>query len=398
MAEWGTETRWYLRWSNHKSMNNHFICRLFFALVSFLLPITRNAVATIVEDGTPGVLLGNVRNEPGEFSVAVGGWPYVNGRKDGDAEYLWDYLSTSASHNTYVLADAGPVPGNCNQPDPIASALGVDDSVRSSKNESSGASSWISMSNWSRKQKVIALNATAVGVVAGLGVASWDYGKNSFNTQSEGWFGYDSKYGGADKFGHAFGAYSLTAVYKNIYEHWGYSDEQAILGGVLSSWSLMTVTEIADGFSNSQGFSWEDEVMNTAGVAMAYLRYRLPYLKDKVDFRMEWFPSPSLRNGDRDDPFTDYSGQKYLLAFKTDGFVKTKNPLLKALEVHLGYYTRGYTANDDLHFDGKHRFGYIGIGLNVTYLLEKLTGHRASGIFDYIQVPYTYISTSGRYD
>ena len=397
MAELGTETRWYLLWSNHNGMNNHFIYCLFFALASSLLPITRDAVATIVDDGMSSVLLGNVRNEPGEFSVAFGGWPYVNGRKDAGADYLWDYLSTNASHNTNVLADARPVPGNYNQPDPIASVLGVDDSVRSAKNESPGASSWFSMSTWSRKQKVIALNATAMGVVAGLGVANWDYGKSSFRTNNEGWFDYDSKYGGADKLGHAFGAYSLTAVYKNIYEHWGYSEDEAVSGGALSSWSLMTLTEIGDGFSNSQGFSWEDEVMNTAGVAMAYLRYQFPGLKEKVDFRMEWFPSPSFRGGERDDPFTDYSGQKYLLAFKPDGFIKTGNPVLKALEVHLGYYTRGYTS-DDLHYDGKHRSGYMSIGLNVTYLMEILTGHRASGIFDYIQVPYTYISTSGRYD
>ncbi|TFG70748.1 MAG: DUF2279 domain-containing protein, partial [Anaerolineales bacterium] len=346
MEESGTETRWYLLWSNHNGMNNHFICRLFFALASSLLPITRNAVATIVEDGMPSVLLEKVRNEPCEFSVAFDGWPYLNGRKDAGADYLWDYLSTSASHNTNVLAVAGSVPGNYNQPDPIASVLGVDASVRSAKNESSGASSWSSMSNWSRKQKVIALNATAAGVVVGLGVANWDYGKSSFRTHDEGWFGYDTKYCGADKLGHAFGAYSLTAVYKNIYEHWGYSEDEAISGGALSSWSLMTLAEIADGFSNSQGFSWEDEAMNTAGVAMAYLRYHIPSLKDKVDFRMEWFPSPSFRDGERDDLFTDYSGQKYLLAFKPVGFIKTGNPLLKALEVHLGYYTRGYTSND----------------------------------------------------
>lgn len=375
-------------------MNNRFICHLFFALASSLLPITGDAVATIVEDGTSGVPLEKVRNESCEFSVAFGGWPYVYGRKDGGVDYLSDYLSPSASHNTNVLADAGPVPGNYNQPD----LLGVDESVRSAKNESSGASSWISMSNWSRKQKVIALNATAAGVIAGLGVANWDYGKSSFRTHNEGWFGYDTKYGGADKLGHAFGAYSLTVVYKNIYEYWGYSEDQAIWGGTLSSWSLMTLIEIGDGFSNSQGFSWEDEVMNTAGVTMAYLRYRFPCLKDKVDFRMEWFPSPSFRSGERNDPFTDYSGQKYLFAFKPDGFIKTRNPILKALELHLGYYTRGYTSNDNLQLNGKHRFGYISIGLNVTYLLDKLTGHRASNIFDYIQVPYTYISTSGGYD
>ena len=258
-------------------------------------------------------------------------------------------------------------------------------------------SSLRSFDDWPREKKAVALNLTAVGAIAAVGSLSWDYGKSSFRTQNEGWFDHDTHYGGADKIGHAFGAYSVTAVYKNIYKHWGYSDEQAILGGALSSWSLMTLTEIGDGFSNSQGFSWEDEVMNTAGVAMAYMRYRFPSLKDKVDFRMEWFPSTSFRHGERDDPFTDYSGQKYLLAFKPDGFIKTRNPVLKALEVHLGYYTRGYTS-DDLHYNGKHRFGYIAIGLNVTYLMEKLTGHRASGVFDYIQVPYTYISTSGRYD
>ena len=272
-----------------------------------------------------------------------------------------------------------------------------DKSCSTSEENDSLFSSLRSFDDWPREKKVLALNLAAVGAIAAVGAAQWDYGDSTFRTESEGWFGYDSKYGGADKLGHSFGAYSLTAVYDSIYKHWGYSDEQAIWGGALSSWSLMTLTEIGDGFSSSQGFSWEDEVMNTAGVAMAYMRYQFPHLKDKVDFRVEWFPSFSFRNGKKNDPFTDYSGQKYLLAFKPDGFFKTGDPILKALEVHLGYYIRGYTS-DDLHFNGKHRIGYIAIGLNVTYLMEKLTGHRASGIFDYIQVPYTYVPSSGRYD
>lgn len=273
----------------------------------------------------------------------------------------------------------------------------LDKSYSGSEEKGSFYDSLRSFDDWPREKKALALNLTAAGAIAAIGAAQWDYGNTSFRTESEGWFDYDTKYGGTDKLGHAFGAYSLTAVYKNIYEHWGYSDEQAIWGGALSSLSLMTLTEIGDGFSSSQGFSWEDEIMNTAGVAMAYMRYRFPHLKEMVDFRMEWFPSFSFRNGGKDDPFTDYSGQKYLLAFKPNGFFKTGDPILKAFEVHLGYYTRGYTS-DDLHFDGKHRFGYIAIGLNMTYLLEKLTGDRASGVFDYIQVPYTYIPKSGRYD
>ena len=108
---------------------------------------------------------------------------------------------------------------------------------------------------------------------------------------------------------------------------------------------------------------------------------------------MEWFPSPALRDGDETDVFTDYSGQKYLLAVKPDGFLKTGDPLLKAIEFQVGYYTRGYSSGDEEYFSGQHRYGYIGIGLNVTYLLDRLTGHRAAGVFDYYQVPYTYIST-----
>ena len=111
-----------------------------------------------------------------------------------------------------------------------------------------------------------------------------------------------------------------------------------------------------------------------------------------------WFPSPAARSGDRFDVLTDYSGQKFLLAFKLDGWLRTGNPILKALEFQVGYYTRGYVSGDKDYFDSPHRYGYIGIGLNMTYILEKLMGHRTEGVFDYIQVPYTYISTSRSLD
>jgi len=67
---------------------------------------------------------------------------------------------------------------------------------------------------------------------------------------------------------------------------------------------------------------------------------------------------------------------------------------MKALEVQVGYYTRGYVSGDKDYFNSPNRYSYIGVGLNVTYLLQRLTGHKAGGIFDYIQVPGTYISFS----
>jgi hypothetical protein len=257
---------------------------------------------------------------------------------------------------------------------------------------SSPEPSWWGMADWSRRKKVLALNLAVTGTIAIYGAASWDYGSNSFDTQDEGWFERDTRYGGADKLGHAWAAYALASFYRRIYRDWGYSDEDAILGGVLSSWTQTTLIEIGDGLSKSQGFSWQDEVMNTAGVGIAYLRHRFPAIKETVDFRVEWFPSPAFRHGDETDVFTDYSGQKYLLAIKPDGLLKTGDPVLKALEFQVGYYTRGYASSDEKYFSNRHRYGYIGIGLNVTYLLDKFTGHRAAGVFDYYQVPYTYLS------
>ncbi len=258
-------------------------------------------------------------------------------------------------------------------------------------------SSFSSFNDWPRKKKVIALNVAAVSTIVIVGSASWDYCSSSFHLNDEGWFDPDTKFGGADKLGHAYSAYALTSVYNSIYQKWGYSDEKAILGGALSSWSQMTLIELGDGFSREHGFSWEDEVMDTLGVGLAYLRHRYPTLKEKFDFRMEWFPSPAFRHGDRSDPFTDYSGQKYLIALKPDGFLKTDNSLIKAVAIHFGYYSRGY-GEDKRYFSSENRYTYVRVGLNMTYILEQLTGHRAGGIFDYIQVPFTYISLSSKLD
>ena len=256
---------------------------------------------------------------------------------------------------------------------------GMDFRLELAEEEVSPKPPWWSAGDWSREKKVIVLNAVTVGAIATIGFAGWDYGSHSFNTSDEGWFGHDTPYGGADKLGHVFTCYALASAYNRIYRDWGYSDNDAILMGAASSWLTMSLIEIGDGFSVSEGYSWQDEAMNTLGVGMAYLRHRFPAIRERVDFRWEWFPSPAARSGERFDILTDYSGQKFLLAFKLDGWLRTGSPVLKALEVQVGYYTRGYVSGDDDDFDGQHRYGYVGIGLNMTYLLERFTGHRAWG-------------------
>jgi hypothetical protein len=155
----------------------------------------------------------------------------------------------------------------------------------------------------------------------------------------------------------------------------------------------LTLVEVGDGFSQDYGFSMQDEAFNAAGVFVGYLRNRFPELKEMFDYRIEWLPSKEFEDGDA-DPFTDYSGQKYIMALKPAGILKSDNSLLKAIELNIGFYTRGY--EDDLHTDKRYLF--YGVGLNVTYVLEQLTGHKLGGIFDYVQMPFTYIPFKSQLD
>jgi hypothetical protein len=255
---------------------------------------------------------------------------------------------------------------------------------------------WWGMADWPREKKAMALNAATLGTLAIIGVAKWDYCSTAFHFEDEGWFDRDTPDGGADKLGHAFLGYTLTGAFSYAYRRWGYSEDQAFVRGAINSLMITTMIEIGDGFSRSQGFCWQDEVMDVAGIGIAYLRYRVPGIREKVDFRIEWAPSASFHK--KWDPFTDYSGQKNVLAFKPSGFFNTEEPLWKAIEFQIGYYTRGYQDRHKASFDGGKRYGYVAIGLNMTYLIERLTGHTSWGLFEYYQVPYTYLPATERFD
>lgn len=251
---------------------------------------------------------------------------------------------------------------------------------------------------WRRRGKVAALNLVPAGLIGLYGVSQWGWGEEGFRFGSEGGFGKDTKYGGADKLGHAWMGYVLSNWYGDMYENFGYSKHEAAKYGTISSLSLLTLVEVADGFTNSHGFSWEDQLANTIGAYMGYLRQRYPRFKESVDFRMEWRPSPAFCDGDVSDPFTDYSGQKYLLAFKPGGILQSDNKFLRAVELQAGYYTRGFQEGDGKHFDRQSRHVFVGIGLNVTNLVQRMTGSRAKGVFDYVQVPFTSVHGSMELD
>ena len=84
--------------------------------------------------------------------------------------------------------------------------------------------------------------------------------------------------------------------------------------------------------------------------------------------------------------FTDYEHQKYLLAFKLDGVPALRHGPLDYLELHLGYYARGYGGSDSSLTE---RNAYVGVALNLSRLFDEQGWRRSSTLLRYYQPPHT---------
>ncbi|HYH20003.1 MAG TPA: DUF2279 domain-containing protein [Azospirillum sp.] len=248
---------------------------------------------------------------------------------------------------------------------------------------------------WSREDKALTLNLGAATLALGWGAWSWDWGTAGPRFQDEGWFGRETGEGGADKLGHAWSAYALSHLFANRYEAWGYGRREAARYGALSGVGLMGLVEVGDAFSDDYGFSYQDMLFNAVGAALGYVLWEYPEIHRKIDFRVEYNP---FRRGDyQADVFTDYNRLKYLIAVKADGFDAVRDPLLKHLEFHVGFYARNYADHGGPgSADLREQHLYVGIGLNLTRLLAPHLN--TGGVLHYLQPPYTYVPASRRVD
>jgi uncharacterized protein YfiM (DUF2279 family) len=243
-----------------------------------------------------------------------------------------------------------------------------------------------------RGQKTLLLNAGSMVGIFIYGLTKWEYAESSFHFENEGWFERKAIDGGADKLGHFYDSYALSHLYSYVYRKWGYTDKEANLYGALSSLGATLFMELVDGFSPSQGFSYEDMIMDIVGCGVGYVWGKYPNLASKIDFRIEYIPQ---FNSHFFGLFTNYDRQKFLIALKADGFNFIKNPYLRYLEFHVGYYARGYEGYEQGGPDDRRRKIYVGLGLNVSKLLQKYVDTR---VFDYIQLPYTSVRKDFRLD
>jgi hypothetical protein len=245
-----------------------------------------------------------------------------------------------------------------------------------------------------------ALTWELTGIVAGityLGIEEWDWGSASFKFNAEGWFNMDTGSGGADKLGHLYTSYLFDEFLTNqLYKKSG-DMHFAARNSAIFSWGLMMFVEAFDGYSSDHGFSYEDVVMNSTGIAISYLKNTVPGLDEKLDLRIEYHPSKGMKGF---HPITDYTGLTYSAALKLAGFEALKPTPLKYLELQLGYYAQGFKKEDAPYFADRNSSLYFGIGLNLTEVLfkpvkkywDKPVLKYADTFFRYYQAPATYVS------
>ena len=245
-----------------------------------------------------------------------------------------------------------------------------------------------------------AMSTTAwelAGLTAGityLGAQSWDWGSSSFNMNSEGWFGMETGSGGADKVGHLYTTYLMSEWLTYKLEQSSNQTNESALYGSLFGWGLFLYIEIFDGYSDDHGFSTEDLIMNSIGSGFSYLKNTQPWLKDKIDLRVEYLPSAGMKGI---HPMTDYSGYKYLAVLKPSGFKSLNNSILKYFEFQLGYYTRGFKEEDAPYFDKRVSTVYTAVSINLSELIFKNIHHKhhkttqpIDSFFKYYQMPGIY--------
>lgn len=228
----------------------------------------------------------------------------------------------------------------------------------------------------------------------------WQEGfSGDFHTVKEGWFGQNTMAGGADKLGHFYTNYAGTRLLARAFRHMGNDADEALLLGTAVTLGSMTAVEVVDGYSKRWRFSREDALMNAAGAAAGVLLERSPRLDALVDLRVHYVPAEV--GGDKFDPFGDYSGLTYVVAFKASGMPALRaRPLLRYLELSVGYGTRNYSDDRPDLVDKRRRQLYVGISLNLAELLGNTVYRRRPAsrtratvdtVLEYVQVPGTAV-------
>jgi hypothetical protein len=248
----------------------------------------------------------------------------------------------------------------------------------------------------------IVVTAVAVTAVAGF-VAWWHRGLDTqFDLAHEGWFGPDTYSGGVDKLGHMYSLYVGTRLMSSAFQWAGASEREARNRASALGLGIGLGIEVLDGLARGgkYGFSWQDLVMDVAGVSLAWIAETEPAFD-------RWFAFRWMRDSGG-DPNRRYDHHQYYAVLRPSGWsaLGAANPL-RYVELLAGYGAIGFRGESSLDSsDQRQRTVYVGVGLNLTELLDRTvwttglgggyTQWFATQLLRYVQIPGTAATTSAK--
>jgi len=256
--------------------------------------------------------------------------------------------------------------------------------------------------------------ALSLGVLGGayVGVAAWMYVAWYYNKPTipswkfggDGWLGDGTYAGGEDKFGHAWGDYTFARLGTQLLRHEGWSPLTASIISSSLSFTAFFFVEVKDGFFYE--FSPSDLTGDAVGSVLALIMDNFPAIDDAFDYRVEWFPSVAFRRAPSSDFVEDYSGERFMLAYKPRSIraVRESDGLLRYVQYIdpvIGFESRNYKPTPPPGDSVPRRQEiFIGVSLDMQAVFDDLLG-RAHGhaaktargvthtVFEFANLPFT---------
>jgi uncharacterized protein YfiM (DUF2279 family) len=222
-------------------------------------------------------------------------------------------------------------------------------------------------------------------LTAVTGDALLPYRQHHFHVDYEGWFGRNTRDGGADKASHLTDYFVIASLFEDVYRMLGYSEKEAILWGFGLAVTAGLGTEVNNGFTKRYGFSWEDLTMDVAGATAASL-VSLTRTRDLFGMRTSHLGGST------------YTHEVYSADLKLSGLARrlgiNLGPL-RWLMFSITYGSKGYRVDPPI--DLQRQLG-IEIGLNLQQILNDLGvkrntwwGYSLHLLGDNVRFPFTAV-------
>jgi hypothetical protein len=226
--------------------------------------------------------------------------------------------------------------------------------------------------------------ALSLGFVSGMYTALWlvcyqawwaNGTKHGFEWSDDGWFAVDTYSGGADKVGHFYATHLLTRATAGLMREGGWSLPVSALAGALGSTVTYLTFELRDAYTT--GFSRRDMLANLAGTNLGVLMLYFPWLDERIDTRVQYWPSAGYLKNFHADGFNfneDYTGLTFLLAYHLSSIkeIEAIDFPLRFVDLVVGFNTQNYRPRpvEENPLQKQHLF--LGLSLNLQRVVDEL--------------------------